>query len=102
MGYAPHTNTDVQTQLRHGHKALPILLGQFVEREFGHTFEYSERQWPEDKYHPELQHVVYVGDGQMRLARVLKTVAYVLTNDDELQRWRIKSHKAYATDWIKA
>lgn len=102
MGYAQHTNADVATQYRIGSpNPLPILLGRFVEKEFGHEFEYSERQWPDETFHPELRHVVYVGNGQTRLASVKKTVAYVLTGEGELQRWHIKQHKIYSTDWIK-
>lgn len=102
MGYALHTNSDVAIQLRAGSpNPLPVLLGQFVEKEFGHTFEYSERRWPDDEFHPDLCHVIYVGDGQTRLAKVLKTVAWVLTGEGELQRWQIKGHRPYATDWIR-
>lgn len=101
MGYAPHTNSDVATQYRAGSpNPLPILLGQFVEKEFGHSFEYSTRQWEDETFMPELCHMIYVGNGERRLARVMKTVAHVLTGDGELQRWHIKQHKTYSTDWI--
>lgn len=102
MGYAPHTNTEVAHQLHFKvENPLPIIFGSFVEKEFGHTFEYSERRWPDDEFYPELCHVVYVGDGQTRLAKVLKKVAWVLTGDGELQRWHIKQHRHYSTDWIR-
>jgi|688.fasta_scaffold706864_2 hypothetical protein len=100
MGYARHTNSDVKAQLQAKvAEPLPVLLGQFVEREFGHTFEYSPRQWPDETFRPELPHIVYVGDGQTRLAHVKKTIAYVLTGDGELQRWDIR-RKEYNTEWV--
>lgn len=102
MGYALHTNSDVAIQLRAGSpNPLPVLLGQFVEKEFGHTFEYSARQWADEAFHPYLQHMIYTGNGERRLAHVMKTIAYVLTGEGDLQRWEIKRHRKYETDWIK-
>jgi hypothetical protein len=37
----------------------------------------------------------------MRLAKVLKTVAWVLTGEGEIQRWQIKQHRHYSTEWIR-
>jgi hypothetical protein len=101
MGYARHTNSDVKVQLQSKiANPLPVLLGSFVEKEFGHTFEYSPRHWHDETFRHELPHVVYVGDGMTRLAHVKERIAYVLTGEGELQRWRIKQHKHYVTDWI--
>jgi len=104
MGYASHTNDDVRHQLVTGHNPspLPIVLGAFIETEYGHSFEYSERRWPDDTFYPELCHVVYIGHGQTRLAKVLKTVAFVLTGEGELQKWHIKGHRFYNTEWVSA
>jgi hypothetical protein len=104
MCYAPHTNDQVKHQIRLGNvpSELPIVFGSFVEKEYGHTFEYAERRWPDDTFYPELCHVIYVGDGQTRLAKVLKTVAFVLTGEGELQKWNIKQHRAYETEWVRA
>jgi hypothetical protein len=104
MGFAPHTNNDVQHQMFMGimPSELPIIMGRFVEREYGHSFEYAERRWPDDSFYPELCHIIYVGDNQARLAKVLKTVAFVLTGDGELQKWDIKQHRNYETDWVRA
>jgi len=74
----------------------PMILGQFREAEFGHTFEYAERRWPCDDIEPALPHVVYVGHGETRLAKVLKTVAFVLVDEGQIERWQIRAHRAYA------
>lgn len=97
MGYANYTNSDVKRQIEMGivPSQLPVLLGSFEEIEYSHYFQYAERRWPDDNYHPELPHIVYVGDGQPRLAKVLKTVAYILCNDGDLQKWSIKKHINY-------
>lgn len=102
MGYAPHTNTDVHYKLLAGiiPTPVPMILGSFVEADYGHTFEYAERRWPDDDLHPEMPHIIYVGDGQPRLAKVLKTVAWVLTGEGEIQKWQIKGHRIYPTEWI--
>lgn len=102
MGYAPHTNSDVHHQARCGltPTPYPMLLGSFVEAEIGNTFEYAERRWHDDHFYPELPHIIYVGNAQARLGKVLKTVAYILTGEGELQKWQIKGHRFYNTEWI--
>jgi hypothetical protein len=73
-------------------------IGSFVEKEFGHPFEYSTNDvHPWESY--EFPHKVWVGDGY-RYAHVLKTVAYVVSDEDEngkpvLVRWYIKNHREY-------
>lgn len=98
MAYAPHTNNDVLAQARAGliPTPSPAILGQFTETEFGHAFEYAERRWPCDDIEPALPHIVYVGNGEARLAKVLKTVAFVLVDEGQIERWHIKKHRAYA------
>jgi hypothetical protein len=102
MGFAPHSNTDVDHQARAGiiPTTCPMLLGLFVETEYGNTFEYAERRWPDDDLHPEMPHIIYVGNGQPRLGKVLKTVAWILTGEGEIQKWQIKNHRIYKTEWI--
>jgi hypothetical protein len=97
MSYAPHTNDDVLSQLAAGiiPTPCPQIYGQFTESEFGHVFEYAERRWPDDTIAPELPHVVYVHEGQARLAKVLKTVAFVLVDENTIERWTIKKHHQY-------
>lgn len=72
------------------------LLGSFVETDCEHTFEYEARYgFPED-FRPDLPHVIHVGYNETRLANVLKTVAYVLCDEDDLQKWAIKRHREFA------
>ena len=71
------------------------LLGSFVEADFGHTFEYEARSGFPADFHPDLQHMIHVGDNQTRLANVLKTVAYVLCDEDDLQKWAIRRHREF-------
>ena len=104
MAFAAHTNTD------YGHgKDVPLILGQFRESEHGQFFEYAAR--PEGfggDFAPDARHLVYVsGGGVFRFARVLKTVAYVVVGEEENEtpieeRWSIKLHNRYPTDWAEA
>lgn len=109
MAYAPHTNTDVHYQLIHGIVGkLPIVFGQFRLKDevLENTFEYAERRHPDDNFAPEFPHIVYVGPNgeETRLAKVLKTVAYVVVDEDDLgpviEKWQIKQHKIYDTQWV--
>lgn len=111
MAYAPHTNDQVLAQLRAGATptALPLIVGQFRNAETGVTFEFAERRWSDDDFAPDMSHVVYVGDGSVetRLAKVLKTVAFVVVDEDAdgqpvIERWEIKAHRAYDTTWVRA
>jgi len=99
MAHAPHTNTDYS----YG-KDVTLLLGQFAEKDHGNFFEYAAR--PEGlggDFAPDAKHIVYVGGGQYRFARVLKTVAYIATDDADgfpiWERWNIKQHHQYLTQW---
>ena len=104
MGYARHTNDDVLNQMTSGFipSTLPMVLGQFREKEFGNVFEYGERRWPDDDFHPDLPHVIFLDNGETRLAHVLKTVAYVLTGEEKLERWMITGKRDYDTTWVRA
>lgn len=99
MAYAMHTNTDYAYGAD-----VPLLLGQFTEKEHGHYFEYADRPFGlGGDFAPDATHVVYVGyGGQYRFARVLKTVVYVAT-DEEItavwEKWSIKQHRHYLTQW---
>lgn len=105
MGFAPHTNTDI----RNGAK-LPLILGSFIEADYGHTFEYAIRPDEGIDFAPDCPHIVYVGDGvgfRIRYARVLKTVAYIAVDEDDdgepvLQKWQLKNHRQYPTEWVHA
>jgi len=99
MAYAPHTNTDVQNQAACGMTPTPapIIFGCFTEKDYGNVFEYAERRWPDDNFHPDFPHVIYVGNGETRLAKVLETVAWVLVDEDKFEKWHIKQHRHYHT-----
>jgi hypothetical protein len=103
VSYASHTNNDVHHQMLAGQEPtkLPLLLGQFVEADYGHTFEYAERRWPDAGFETGFPHIVYVGNGQTRLAKVMRTVVHVVTGEGEIQKWKIKQHREYPTDWVR-
>lgn len=107
MTHATHTNTDVLNQLRAGldPAPLPLVLGGFRHKETDNFFEYSERRWLDASFAPDMPHVVYVGFGDTRLAHVLKTVAYVVVDEDDngpvIEKWAIKQHGIYNTGWVR-
>jgi hypothetical protein len=102
MTYAPHSNTDVHHQLLAGRIPTPLglLLGSFKNKETDAFFEYGERRWHDEDFAAELPHMIYTIDGP-RLAKVLKTVAHVLTGEGVVEVWAIRSHREYPTDWVK-
>lgn len=111
MAYAPHNNENVRYQMRCGlvPTDLPIILGQFREADHGKVFEFAERRWPDDTFAADMPHVVYVGEGSVepRLAKVLKTVAFVVVDEDAdgqpvIERWDIRGCRAYDTAWVRA
>lgn len=86
MSFAPYSN-DRRTADQ------GKVLGVFKEVDFGHTFEYAERfGFPED-FHPEMPHVIFVGD-ETRLANVKKTIL-TMVNDGGVEKWMIKAHREY-------
>lgn len=108
MAFAPHTNTDVQNQLRCGvvPTTVPMIFGNFREKREGHIFEYAERRGFPDDFAPEMPHMIYVGDGQTRLAKVLKTVAWIVIDESDdgspvYVKWDIKNHAVYDTSWVR-
>tara|TARA_R110000868_G_scaffold176248_1_gene413715 strand:+ start:471 stop:740 length:270 start_codon:yes stop_codon:yes gene_type:complete len=76
------------------------LVGRFIEKSEGNDFEYDGQsdlpEWP---------HRVWVTtphagiDSGWRYAKVLKTVAYIITDEDAdgivLEKWNIKAHTLY-------
>lgn len=109
MSYAPHCNDHVHYQLLAGvvPSVLPIIFGRFEDADHSSTFEYAERRHPDDNFAPEFPHIIYVGPNgeETRLAKVLKTVAYVVTDEDAngnpvIEKWQIKHHKIYDTQWV--
>jgi len=91
MGFAPYTNDRLPAD------ECPVV-GGFREKEFGHFFHFTDAvNSPFDGFN----HVIFVGDdNHRRFAKVLKTVAYVVTDIDDdgepvVQKWEIKDHKEY-------
>ena len=67
----------------------------FVEKECGNTFSYMDN---DERDICDLPHRVWVGykTGQVRYAKVLKTVAYIAVDEDEygepvLEKWAIRN-----------
>lgn len=85
------------------HTQAPI--GQFVEKEVGNYFEFSNND--ADSVMPAWPHRVWVGgrtnDQGFRYARVLKTVVYIVTDEDEngapvVEKWDIKNKRDYVVN----
>ena len=96
MAFAAHHNGQLNE-----HNDLNRVLGCFNEREFGKIFEYSDRlkgnQWQVEKY----PHEIYVRGNQVRVGKVLKTVAYIVIDEADdgspvVHKWYIKNHRKYA------
>lgn len=114
MTYAPHTNTDVRHAILCGNpQPLPLLLGEFRERESDNVFEYAVR--PDDgvDFAPNCPHIVYVTkavdgiDQGYRYAKVHGRFAWIAVDESEFgtpvyEKWDIKGHHKYDTDWVKA
>lgn len=73
--------------------------GEFQECEYGNYFTYrkTDNLWAIEQG---FMHEIDVGDGGVRFARVLKTVAYVCVDEDAngkavFQIWKIKKHLRY-------
>jgi hypothetical protein len=100
MAYAPHDNQDVRLN-----PTLPLILGQFKEVEYGQTFEFGLRPKDDQFFCPDMPHLVYIssrsdlGTYRTRYGKVLKTVAYIVTDEDEdgpiVTKWFIKGHRLY-------
>jgi hypothetical protein len=93
MSFAPYYNTSDMNQ--------PRLLGALEIAKFGATYEYSARpDGDRQGMWPGYPHRIFTIDGD-RAALVLKTVAYVITDELEdgspvFEKWELKRHKAYA------
>ena len=80
---------------------MNTVVGCFVEKDFGKTHEYSligeesGAMWLRCRY----PHKLWTLDG-FRHARILKTVAYIVVDEDEYglpveEKWYIKQHQQY-------
>ena len=79
-------------------------IGVFVEKDVGNFFEYSHNDDPVSVCE-DFPHKVWVGgivnDQGWRYANVKKTVAYIVTDEDEfglpvIEKWGIKKHREYS------
>ena len=80
-------------------------IGRFVEKDTGNWFEYSHNDDPISMCE-DFPHKVWVGGEGVcgmrgyRYANVKKTVAYIITDEDEngpvLERWFLKKNTEYA------
>ena len=85
---------------------MDTLIGRFVEKDFGKTHEYSpntdiESGWDPkwDQFAAQYPHKLWTLDGY-RYARILKTVAYIIVDEDEyglpvVEKWKIKQHTKF-------
>ena len=78
------------------------VLGEFVEKEFGNYFHYSENTHCFLDFHKDFPHLVWVGglDQQYRYAIVKKTVAYIAVDEDDcgnpiVEKWDLKKNVQY-------
>lgn len=82
------------------------VLGRFVEKDFGKTFEYSKNEHlvlappAHGGKNIEFTHKIWVGPlGEYRFARVGKTVAHVIVDENDfgyvVEKWIIKQHVEY-------
>lgn len=109
MSFATYTNREVKSDLVAGQSPTQhaLILGCFAETSEGNIFEYAERRHPDDDFAPEMPHMIFVGNAETRLARVLKTVAYIVVDEDAaghpvIEKWDIKAHRDYDTQWVRA
>ena len=87
------------------------VIGDFVEKEFGNTFEYSLNEElvlappAHGGRNMVFPHKVWVGgtvnDQGWRAAKVGKTVVHIITDIDEhgfavTEKWQIKKHRQFA------
>jgi hypothetical protein len=79
------------------HTYRPDLnLGEFQEREFSHWFTYQPAHHYPDGIDPATwPHLIDVGIGESRFARVLRTVAHVLVDEGVVEHWQIKQHHVF-------
>ena len=74
------------------------ILGRFVEKDHSNLFEFSTTTGADAGFKG-FDHKVWVGGNAFRYAKVLKTVAYIVVDEDNdgpvVEKWYIKHHKLY-------
>jgi hypothetical protein len=75
---------------------LPSPIGEFQEDDFGNWFTYRPNR--DERMALQYPHEVDVGpNGDTRHALVKKTVAYVLVDEDTVEKWSLAKHNIYIT-----
>ena len=101
MAFAPSILDNRYTFDASGVQRQNAILGSFRSAETDVYFEFTDRfDDPADTFAPDFPHRICVLDGT-RCARVLKTVAYIVTDEAAdgspvVEKWAIKQHRAYA------
>lgn len=78
-------------------------IGEFQEVDYGKYFSYrkvQEGEFPQSWIEQGFDKVITFVDDNIRLAKVLKTVVYIVTDEDEegnpvVDKWNIKKHYRY-------
>lgn len=96
MSFAPHHNGDLFNG--YGEQVKPRLICSFLHAETDCLFEVSERL--DSDIFAEFPNLVYVGNGESRYAKVIKTRAYIVTDEDVdgnpvVEKWIIKNRRDY-------
>ena len=83
--------------MAYGPSNIPTI-GSFRHRETDVFFEYADRNEVEPGWLEGHPYVIFMSDGTYRQAGILKTVAYVVVDEDEYgnpvtEKWQIKQHK---------
>lgn len=96
MAYAPYHNGQLNGRTR--------IAGAFNEKDIGNRFEFTRRTDAEiarfASDYPDAVFVGAYGAEETRAARVLKTVAYIVVDEDAdgepvVEKWAIKNFIAY-------
>ncbi len=102
MAHFSHTRAEVKTEIAmNGTSQRALPTGQFQESDNDHWFEFGTRPATDTTWASEFPHVIAVSDGGMtRYARILKTVAYVVVDEDAdgtpvTEKWSIKKMRNY-------
>ena len=99
MAYAPHHNGMVNK-----YNDLPLILGSVVN-ENDNLYEFAEVVG--NNPFPEYDKIIYVGPtgSESRYAKILKTVAYVVIDENAdgspvVEKWKLKKYKDYDVSWV--
>jgi len=89
---------DTSTYFKTGNGSI---LGCFREKDFDQFFEFSknlcENEWDQKMFDEGYEHLVWVNsrNPSPRYAKVLKTRAYVMVDEDVVEKWYFKNTRAY-------